>query len=608
MRRDVLALARDPNTPQSRLLEMVKGPFPLARAVLQNIGAGVPVLSAALSHWAAHPLVGGLVVQHPNASPEILSELGWRYPREFWRNPSLPLLFLEGIGWLARLSEYYRGRILSVPEASVEWFGLLLETHSYGASIGIAKNPRLPPEFVARLLRETPSSYSEVFSSLAQRPDLAPETYQKLREMKNWYVSQSLAANPQTPAALLVGLQGGDCTLKLCLNPSIPPALLDSLLLGLSVRAFQTRTSRFTRRHHEHDFYSDYQVLQSFWNLAQNPSTPPEHLPRLLSAHRMMLEHLTPGTYSRDLNWQFYPLVGLKRLLARRADLPDALLLELARDEEESVRREIARRDPAQAEARALLLRDPSVKVRRCMARGRSLSVSEAGRLARDVSPEVRVEMARRPGPVSLACLLACDVDVRVRRAALHHPALPRTFAALLRRAGMSPDLSSFAPPEDALSREEKEQLFAAGPLGRALAAPHESERWRGILLVSTEPAPKSPAALAQDAFRADLLVRRAAIVHPNTPREVLVRVSSVRDWTLRAALAENPALPLELLETLSKDPRYEVRRAVARHPALPWSLLEDLSCDVHLRVRHEARRQLRRRIRAERPAVEPTS
>ena len=81
------------------------------------------------------------------------------------------------------------------------------------------------------------------------------------------------------------------------------------------------------------------------------------------------------------------------------------------------------------------------------------------------------------------------------------------------------------------------------------------------------------------------LHVRRVVAGNPNTPCQVLLRLSEDRSMLIRCAVAANPKSPIELLRILSQDESSEVRLAVAENSNTPWDLLlkvaEDEDPDV---------------------------
>ncbi len=140
-------------------------------------------------------------------------------------------------------------------------------------------------------------------------------------------------------------------------------------------------------------------------------------------------------------------------------------------------------------------------------------------------SAPARLEAARRaevsPGQL---LRLALDDNLWVRRQAAANPAFPTEELEIVRRAGSSADLASFAPPDPTLPPATLARLAEGGEWGRRLAARH-----------------------------------------PATPAEVLLALGGHSSASLRADLAANPWSPPELAARLLADADLAVRQAAAR-------------------------------------------
>lgn len=94
----------------------------------------------------------------------------------------------------------------------------------------------------------------------------------------------------------------------------------------------------------------------------------------------------------------------------------------------------------------------------------------------------------------------------------------------------------------------------------------------------------------AQDRFASsdsDILhVRRVVAGNPNTPKQVLSRLSDDEISAIRRGVAENPKTPVDILRKLANDRCPEVRLAVAENPQTPQDTLSMLSVDGHVDVR----------------------
>ncbi len=83
------------------------------------------------------------------------------------------------------------------------------------------------------------------------------------------------------------------------------------------------------------------------------------------------------------------------------------------------------------------------------------------------------------------------------------------------------------------------------------------------------------------------LQVRYIVAGNPNTPREVLAKLSTDVLETVRRRVAENPRTPAGVLAQLAHDPSVDVRLSVAENPTTPPEVLEELYADDDVDVRY---------------------
>lgn len=83
------------------------------------------------------------------------------------------------------------------------------------------------------------------------------------------------------------------------------------------------------------------------------------------------------------------------------------------------------------------------------------------------------------------------------------------------------------------------------------------------------------------------LHVRYIVAGNPNTPREVLAKLSTDVLETVRRRVADNPRTPVNALLQLAHDPSVDVRLAVAENPNTPAEVLEKLAADDDVDVRY---------------------
>jgi len=83
------------------------------------------------------------------------------------------------------------------------------------------------------------------------------------------------------------------------------------------------------------------------------------------------------------------------------------------------------------------------------------------------------------------------------------------------------------------------------------------------------------------------LHVRYIVAGNPNTPREVLAKLSTDVLETVRRRVADNPRTPVTSLTQLAHDPSVDVRLSVAENPNTPPNILEQLAADDDVDVRY---------------------
>lgn len=83
------------------------------------------------------------------------------------------------------------------------------------------------------------------------------------------------------------------------------------------------------------------------------------------------------------------------------------------------------------------------------------------------------------------------------------------------------------------------------------------------------------------------LHVRRVVASNPNTPRQVLERLSAEQSAVIRRHVALNPKTPVETLRRLAEDEETDVRLAVAENIGTPQEILIVLSSDPDMDVRY---------------------
>lgn len=254
-------------------------------------------------------------------------------------------------------------------------------------------------------------------------------------------------------------------------------------------------------------------------------------------------------------------------------------------------------------------------------------------------SPQRRTRAADPATPADELAKLAADANLHVRRAAAANVSTPADALTLLRRAGATDDMTSFASPDASMSEAELATVAQLGEWGSRLAARHRAASAELLHELSKHPVAAIRADAARhanvpaDALRplttdgadevrdaawanpatprgwvmtleavsrgepveADVLRelvdagtwgRVAAARHPQTPVEQLRRFVKDRDWAVRGALAFNASSPADVLSLLGALEDVESRMALARHPNAPGELLlRILDDDTRVRI-----------------------
>jgi len=87
--------------------------------------------------------------------------------------------------------------------------------------------------------------------------------------------------------------------------------------------------------------------------------------------------------------------------------------------------------------------------------------------------------------------------------------------------------------------------------------------------------------------------VRESVAWNPNTPAEVLIKLSTDENEDVRKPVAWNPNTPVEVLAKLSTDENEDVRESVASNPNTPVEVLAKLSTDENEDVRRPVARNI---------------
>lgn len=256
-----------------------------------------------------------------------------------------------------------------------------------------------------------------------------------------------MAANPAADEALLQALwdaSAGDCYLQceIAANPSCPLELHDVARLSPAV---------IVRR-----------------KLAENPNVRTPDLIVLLadpaSEVRAAAARSAPSSAMDEDDCE--PAASVRRMKARRHDLPPALIERLAQDEDSWVRRWLARNPSVGVDSLAHLSRDPEHEVRRGVARNPVCPKDLLAALARDDHPWVRAGVSFRTDiDAEMIKLFEHEENIDVLSGLGRNPVTPRTW---LERIAASPNvdlrrsviLNAHAPSDLLLGLAEDPYVF----------------------------------------------------------------------------------------------------------------------------------------------------
>ncbi|GAB1688599.1 hypothetical protein KRM28CT15_04020 [Krasilnikovia sp. M28-CT-15] len=249
-----------------------------------------------------------------------------------------------------------------------------------------------------------------------------------------------------------------------------------------------------------------------------------------------------------------HPAVDVRRRLTGRVDLTHEQLLELAADAAVEVRTAVSVHPGLSEQERARIDIDVTTVDghghygSRRVCRGndhglvdeRAPTLADASRWARSVNPLLRRRAARNPDlPADLVTLLADDSDLGVRvLLARHHPDAP---PALLLRCLLE---------YQGCGRESLPELPGFPTEGLAAFADH------------TDP-----------------VVRRLVTLDPHAGPELVERLCSDPDITVRQSMAACPRLPAARIVALLDDP--DLVEHAAANPALPVDRMHQVLAEV---------------------------
>jgi HEAT repeat protein len=298
--------------------------------------------------------------------------------------------------------------------------------------------------------------------------------------------------------------------------------------------------------------------------------------------------------------------------VARNPNTPIESLMTLAEDQNQLVRNGVASNPKTPEALLTLLSKDQNSYVRRGVASNPKTPEALLTLLSKDKKEWVRINVASNPNaPEALLTLLSKDKNERVRRDVASNPNTPEPILTLLskdknelvqRGVALNPNtpfelLMTLA--EDCgdtnlevlwgISTNPNTPIELVQKLLPVLSADLEINKGRNFHIesrnVPIELQQQLLSTLAKDRY---IHSRLYAARNLNTPSCSLALLAEGKNREIRNAVARNPNAPEALLTLLSKDKVSYVRSSVASNPNAPEALLTLLSKDKNERVRRD--------------------
>lgn len=298
----------------------------------------------------------------------------------------------------------------------------------------------------------------------------------------------------------------------------------------------------------------------------------------------------------------------MREFIASYPATPKQVLLELAHDEEVSVRLELLRNANISVGLLGELAKDKEKKVRGAVLSHPKTSVDTFRKLAEDKSRDIRRFIASsNRTPVDVLCKLAGDNIAEVRERVVDNPNTPKQLLEELARdrshlvrgavaknkripvsilcklAGdSSPYTRRHVASNSNTPKDLLEELARDGNYDvRAMVAHNINTPVSTLRKLSRDISPD---------------VRRSLIYNLSTPEELLYELAADQDWELRRILAEHRNTTVKILRKLANDRHALVRLAVAANSNTPADVLQILAEDKNPDVSEFAGAALKKR------------
>jgi len=332
----------------------------------------------------------------------------------------------------------------------------------------------------------------------------------------------------------------------ICENIKTPPETLRAIYKNYSMGRYISKNTNTPV-----DVLYELSKYQSF-NIIRNPSTPMKLIIEMMedkSNRRCIAESDRVSKdilieLSKDENWE------VRKNVAKNPNTPIEVLNELSKDKHDGVRSIVANQPKISIEVLNELCKDKDNEVRRMVAGHPKISIEVLNELCKDKDNEVKSVVAKNPNTTT-------EILEKLSE---------EKCAYIIRNVVENPNTS-----KDALSKLSKvdKEYFESG------------NKYQSY-------------------------IKKCIGKHANTPVDVLVYLSRKpkfrdgEDSWVRSESIENPNMPSEVLTELSKDDSYTIRESVAKNTNTPIEIIETLTTDEYISVKKQAKKTLKAMKKAE--------
>ena len=241
--------------------------------------------------------------------------------------------------------------------------------------------------------------------------------------------------------------------------------------------------------------------------------------------------------------------------VANNQNTPEMALKNLAVDSTEKIRDLIANKPNATGIILDILAEDVSVTIRRSVAKHPNSTEFSLNKLAADIDVTVRAFVANNPNsPSELLIRLSEDIEVKVRERVASNPNSPSELLIILaedievsvrRRIASNPN----SPSELLISLADDEDQFVGLGVARNNNCPIEFVNLLYSELSNVD----------------NKFIRIEAASYSNINTEILEKLATDKELSVRRCVAENLKTPLSILETLIDDSDTDVGKAAKK-------------------------------------------